>query len=367
VSAAKARLRGLLLATRLACVLGIRTSRSWISVCALLAVLGPGVEATATAGAAGNPYSFYRSVAACAAAERNRCEACLADGSCEAITDLGDGDAECAQLAADDGRGYSLICVNLALAIDAVASCAASRAPACPRDTRASESLSSLDANAGFLDDPACAAPLDGCLARLYGSSRPDFPGGPSSGGSPPRDRSGSCDDSCSGDTNCDESAGCEVDASDDGCSDSSDSSGCEDSGAGEPGTSDGCSGDSEDSCGSEDNSSCDDSDCGGGGDSDCDSSGGGGDCEGGGGGDCDGGGGGGDCGGGGGGDCGGGGGGDCNVSAKHGRAGATLPIAVAWALLPLPFAIIVRRRAERRRARAAWDAERRAEREVAP
>lgn len=332
-----------------------------MSSCALLVVLASGAAAR-TARAAGNPYSFYGSIAECASAERNSCDACLAGGSCPAITDLGDGDAECTQLAAGDGRGYSLICVNLALAIDAVASCAARRAPSCPRDTRASESISSLDANAGFLDDPGCAAPLDACLARLYGAPRG---GSPSPGGSspPPRDTTVSCDDSCSGDPNCDASPGCEVYASDDGCSDSGESSSCEDSSGGDAGGTDSCSGDSEDSCGSQDNSGCDDSDCGGGGDSDCgSSSSGGGDCDsGGGGGDCGGGGGGGDCGGG-------GGGGDCNVGGKRGRAGASLPIAVAWALLPLPFAIIVRRRAERRRARAAWDEENaRAGREVAP
>ncbi|HEX3762518.1 MAG TPA: hypothetical protein VHW23_27640, partial [Kofleriaceae bacterium] len=70
-----------------------------------------------------------------------------------------------------------------------------------------------------------------------------------------------------------------------------------------------------------------------------------------GGGGDCGGGGGGGDCGGG-------GGGGDCDVSGRRDHAGAELPIAIAWALLPIPFATIARRRAERRRARAEADAE---------
>jgi hypothetical protein len=330
------------------------------------------------AGAAGNPYRFHRSVAACAAAERNRCESCLADGPCAPITGTGDGDAECAQLAADEGRGYSLICVNLALAIDAVASCAARRASSCPRDIDASESMSTLDANAGFVDDPACAAPLDACLARIYGK-RPDFPGG---GSSPPPSDSAGCGDSCSGDSSyddsgcddssCDADVGCEVDSSDDGCSDSGESSGCEEPGdpGADPGTTDSCEGDSEDSCGSEDNSGCSDS-----GESDCGSSAdGGGDCESGeGGGDCEGGDSGSDCESGGGA----GGGGDCNVAGtrghasragRAGRAGASLPVAVAWALLPLPFAIIVRRRAERRRARAAWDADSaRAQSEVAP
>ncbi|HMG53792.1 MAG TPA: hypothetical protein VK601_09920, partial [Kofleriaceae bacterium] len=71
-----------------------------------------------TANAAGNPYSFYGSVAECAAAQRDRCEACTTDRSCTAITDARDGNAECEQLAASAGRGYYLICIDLAIAID---------------------------------------------------------------------------------------------------------------------------------------------------------------------------------------------------------------------------------------------------------
>lgn len=324
------------------------------------AAAAPAGAADPVASAAGNPYSFYGSVAECAAAQRNRCDACLADRSCAAITDLGDGNAECEQLAANGGRGEYLICINLALAIDAVASCAASRAPGCPRDPRASESIASLAANAGFLDDATCAAPLDACLARLYGAPSGGFPGPGSGSGSSPRPRNPSidCGDSFSEDPNCDTDTSCELDdpscdaSSDGACSDSNEQSGCEDSGGGGGGDSgDACSGGSEDSCGSSDNSACDSSDCGGGGDSDC--GGGGGDCSSsGGGGDC-GGGGGGDCGGGGGGDCGGGGGGDCNIAGRRGRGGTNLPVAAGWALLPILIANIVRRRAERRRARA--------------
>ncbi|HEY0476645.1 MAG TPA: hypothetical protein VGD37_03925 [Kofleriaceae bacterium] len=314
--------------------------------------------ATATATAAANPYSFYGSVAECAAAQHERCDACLAHGSCTAITDLGDGNAECTQLAANGGRGDYLICVNLALAIDAVASCTAGGAPSCPRDPRASESIATLENNARFLDDTACARPLDACLAALYGPPRGGFPGpGSGGGGSPaPRNTSIDCGDSCSGDSNCDASPGCELDGPscdlsyDPTCADSNEQSGCNDSGGGGGAGAGSCSGDSEDSCGSADNSACDSSDCGGGGDSSSCDGGGGGGCGGGGGGSCDGGGGGGDCGGGGG-----GGGGDCNVAGRRGRAGMSLPIAVVWALLPLPFAVIVRLRAERRRARAGF------------
>ncbi|HEX8115453.1 MAG TPA: hypothetical protein VF516_47325, partial [Kofleriaceae bacterium] len=286
------------------------TSRLPFLCCALLGLAAP----VAAASPAGNPYSFYGSVAECAAAQRDRCAACSPAGTCTAITNLGDGNAECMQLTANGGRGEYLICINLALAIDAVASCAASRAPSCPRDTGASESLSSLEANAEFLDDPACAAPLDACLAALYGAPSGGFPGPGSSGSASPRPRSTSisCDDSWSGDPNCNDAPDCELDGpscdapTDGTCSDSNEQSGCSDSGGGDGGGGS-CSSDS-----SGDGSSCssgDGGDCSSGDGGDCSGGGGGGDCSGG-GGDCSGGGG--DCSGGGG-DCGGG-GGDCNV-----------------------------------------------------
>ncbi|HET7500172.1 MAG TPA: hypothetical protein VFK02_04190 [Kofleriaceae bacterium] len=315
--------------------------------------------------AEGNPYSFYGSVAECAAAQRRRCDACQASASCTPITDQGDGAAECTQLAADGGRGYFLLCINLALAIDAVASCTAGDAPSCPRDPRASESIDSLEANARFLDDATCGGPLDGCLATLYGAPGGGFPGpgGDPGGSPPPRRTSIDCGDSYNGDSNCDVSPGCELDGpscddpANDGCSDSSESSGCEGSGGGPDAGGDSCSSDSEDSCGSQDNSACDSSDAGGGA-SDC---GGGGesDCSGGGESDCGGGGGGGDC------DSGGG-GGDCHVAGTRGRGSPRLPIALAWALLPLPIARLVRRRAARRRARAECPEEAGAAEEVA-
>jgi hypothetical protein len=326
--------------------------------CALLGLVASAAgaapaSAPRAANAAGNPYSFYGSVAECAASQRDRCAACSAAGACAPITDLGNGSAECTRLTANGGRGEYLICINLALAIDAVAACAASRAPSCPRDTGASESISTLEANAEFLDDSGCAAPLDACLATLYGAPSAGFPG-PGSGGSGsprPRSTSVSCDDSWSGDPNCDDAPDCELDGPscdapyDGTCSDSSEQSGCSDSGEGDGGGGDSCSGDS----------SGDGGDCSGGDGGDC-SSGDGGGCSGGDGGDCSGGGGG-DCSGGGGGDCGGGGGGDCNVAGHRGSPGAGLPVALAWALLPIPFATIVRRRAERRRARAEYAA----------
>lgn len=334
-------------------------SRLPLTCSVLLIVLCAAGDAHSDPAQVGNPYSFYGSVAECAAAERSRCDDCLAHHTCTPITDVRDGDAECTQLAERDGRGYFLICINVALAIDAVDACTGRNSP-CARDRRASESLSSLEANAQFLDDPACAAPLDTCLGALYGAPAGGFPGPGSDPAPPPRNTSVDCGDSCSGDTSCDSQPGCEVDPRCDASGETScsEDSGCDDTSGGDAGG-DSCSGDSEDACGSEDSSSCDSSDCGGGGDSDCSSSssGGGGDCSsGGGGGDCGGEGGGGDCGGGGGGDCGGGGGGgggDCNATAKRGRIGTSLPVTIAWAMLPIPIAVLVRRRADRRRARA--------------
>jgi hypothetical protein len=350
------------------------TTRLWITCWVALAAASANVAA---ADPGGNPYSFFGSVGECAAAERDRCAACLADNACGAITAGADGNAECRQLGDNGGRGYYLICINLSLAIDAVARCVGASAGGCAADTRASESLARLDANAAFLDDTGCSAPLDACLASLYGPSTGNFPGpgsgsGSGSGGtvvnpSRPRHTSIDCGDSCNGDANCDDTPDCELDGpscdaeSDTSCSDSSggDGGGCSDSGGGTGAGGDGgC--DSEDSCGSEDSSSCDGSDCGGGGNSDCGGGGGGGDCGGGGGGDCS---------GGGGGDCGGG-GGDCNVTSRHGRAVASLPVAIGWALLPVPFAMLVRRRARRRRAQAQRTADAAAaagDREVAP
>ena len=347
----------------------MRTLRQVAWCCALTAATCAAGNDRLDASVQANPYSFYGSVAECAAAQSERCAACLPDHACTAITKDSDGGAECAVLEADGARGAFLICIDLALAIEPVATCAASTAPSCPRDTHASESLSSLASNAEFLDDAACGGALDACLASIYGPAPGNLPRPGSGAGttSPPRDTAIDCSDSWSDDSNCDSSPDCEVDgpscedsaSSDGACSSSNEQSGCDDSGDNS------CSGDSEDSCGSEDNTSCDSSDCGGGNGGDCSSdSGGGGDC-GGGGGDC-GGGGGGDCGGGGGGDCGGGGGGDCNVAGSRGRGtGGSLLFAVVWAALPLPFAALASRRARRRRV-AAQRADARPDTEVA-
>jgi hypothetical protein len=289
--------------------------------------------AGATAVSKGNPYSFYQSIGACAADQRARCVSCLPEGSCVPVTDMTDGNTECSQLGANGERGFSLVCINLALAIDAVASCTAERAPSCPQDVRASESFASLENNARFFDDGACGQPLDACLLKVFGDSPdptppPPLPSDPAPACDPDGcDSDPGCDDACSGETTCE---------GDDGSS--CDSGG--DCGGSEGG---GC-GDGEDACGGGENSACSEGDCGseGGG---CD--GGGEGCEGGGGG-CEGGegceGGGGDCGGGGGGCSD---GGDCSTGKRKHRSHGTL-IAVLWALLPVPFAAFIRRRSRK-------------------
>jgi hypothetical protein len=344
----------------------------------LLAAIEPeaGEPAAALAGpaapkAAGNPYSFYGSVAECAQAQRLRCEACAPTGDCVAVTDS-DGATECARLAEDGGRGYFLLCINLSLAITGVAECAADGAPACPRDEDASRTLAELAQNASFLDDTTCGAVLDGCLADLYGEPDDDFPapGGPDAGPDPapaPRDTSVGCTDSSA---NCELSPSCDVTGPscdnsvtcDGGCSDSSSQSGCD-------GTCDACESSDGDggscvSCESDDGTGGDSGSCdsGDGGNSDggsCDSGDGssgdgcsGGDC--GGDSDC----GGGDCGSNGGcGDCdSGGSSGSCSVAhRKRPPAGLALTVAMLWAFLPVPLAVRARRRA--RRARAAGGA----------
>lgn len=304
--------------------------------------------------AIGNPYSFFGSIGECAAAERERCRQCVGSGSCAAITSSSTGLDECNAFDQNDGRGYYSICIDLSLAIDSVANCAARSVPQCPRDTSAANSLVSLDANAIFLDDGVCAEGLDTCLASIYGSPSGDFPGpgGDAGTSSNPRNPNVDCSDSCSNDPNCDSDIDCELDgpACEDSaepggsCSDSNDQSTCS---GGDTDVGDGGScGDSEDGCGADNGNSCDNGDCGG--DSGC-SGGESGGCDGG-GGDC----GGGDCSGGGG-DCG---GGDCNAGKRSRGPGNSLTFAVMWALLPVPFAVRIARRARRRRLAAVTDRE---------
>ncbi|HUS30846.1 MAG TPA: hypothetical protein VMZ53_20185, partial [Kofleriaceae bacterium] len=105
-------------------------------------VAKPGAKAIA---ANGNPYSFYGSVAECAYAQRLRCEACLPSSSCtEAITSASGMD-ECTKLAENDGRGYFLLCINLALAITSVDQCTADAVPSCPRTTTAANDLGQIE------------------------------------------------------------------------------------------------------------------------------------------------------------------------------------------------------------------------------
>lgn len=358
----------------------------------------------------GNPYSFYGSVAECAYAQRLRCEACLPNGSCEPITNISDGNAECEMLGASSGRGYFLQCINLSLAISSVDECTADRAPSCPRDRDAASSLTGLETNARFLDEDGCKVGLDACLAKIYGAPEIEYPGPGGGGGGepppPPRDINVDCDSSCDDNDNngnCESSPSCESSgpscnnslSCDSTCSNSNDQSGCngncnscnsensggdqsgcggecsdsdgggggggddsgcssDDSGGGDGGGCGGDSGNSNDGCSGD---GCNgDNDCGGGsgsggsscgGDSSGDSS-----CGGGGGGGC--GGGSGDSG------CGGSGGGSssskCAVTpnvlpSKSGRVppGLSFLMMVLWGLAPIPAAALARRRALRK------------------
>jgi hypothetical protein len=332
--------------------------------------------------AAANPYSFYGSIGECAYAEQLRCDGCRPTSACEPRTRDGDGDQECDAFAADDGRGYQLWCVNMAVAISGVEACVADAAPSCPRDPRAVESLADLADNAVFVDTPTCAAALDSCLAERFGPSQGSYPVPPGDDPVPPRSTSIGCADpspNCSFDPSCDlrgpscdNSLSCDTtcadSASQGGCGGSCDactSSGgggcisCEGSGDGDSGGGGGggcisCEGsgdgDSGDGCGSPDG--CGDG-CGGGDGAGC-------------GGDGDGG-----CGGGGSAGCGGDGcgsdgctgrdpgGGDssCGV-ARRPRPPRTLGLLVqlAWVLLPIPAAGWALRRSRRRRDRARED-----------
>lgn len=315
--------------------------------------------------AAGNPYSFYGSVAECAYAQRSRCTACVASANCVPVTDATDGAAECQALDANGGRGYFLLCINLSLAISSVDDCTADLRPSCPRDTDAASDLGQLEENAVFLDDGSCGTGLDACLAKIYGAPKNPFPGlidGGVDPVDPPRDINVSCGDSCSSDndtnSNCEASPSCNCEgpscgnslSCDSSCSSSNNQSGCGDncdscssdsdsdgdSGGGCGGGDGGSSGDSGGSCGSCSGDS-------GGSSGGC----GGGSCGGDSGGGC----GGGSCGGGsGGGGCsGGGGGGSCQTTKRAPNAVFAMVLSVSWALLPVPLAAFLRRRNRRR------------------
>jgi hypothetical protein len=293
----------------------------------------------------GNPYSFYGSVEECAAAQSARCTACLADDNCQAIEPNGDGAAECNTLGSDGGQGYFLICINLALAITSVDTCASSAAPSCARDPSAADSIEGLQENADFLTSP-CAGALDGCLAQIYGAPSQQFPGldGGIEPSEPPRSTSVSCSNSCSDQNNCSFSPSCTgpsgCTGSCDSCSSNTSSPGtCSGGGGTSSSSSSGCGGSSSSSSGCSGGScsgnSCSGNSCSG------DSCGSGGGCNG------DG------CGSGGcsgsGGSCGNSSNGQCSVAGPP-NAAIGMAISIMWALLPIPAAVLARRKKRRRR-----------------
>ena len=197
---------------------------------------GPGISQAV----GGNPYSFYGSYEECAAAQRNRCETCMAAGNCKPITQMTTGNTECTTLDANNGKGYYELCINLALAITSVNNCTAGKAPSCARSATAADSLSTLAANDDFLIDSSCSDGLDACLAQIYGAPSGNFPNPITVDGGvvppsqdPPRDVSPSCGHACSNNTtvsptcdckggNCGNSLTCQS-----GCAASNDQSGC--------------------------------------------------------------------------------------------------------------------------------------------
>ena len=331
----------------------------------------PVTGAATVASTGGNPYSFYGSVAECAAAQRSRCDACLPTSSCRPITNIADGNAECTMLGDDAGRGYFLLCINLSLAITSIDRCTGDAAPACVRDPHAADSLATLENNADFLADPSCGDALDGCLARIFGPPDGSFPGldaGLDAGTAAPPARSTSvaCSNSCSNDKNvtCNASPSCDCSgpscnnslSCDSACSSSNDQGGCGGNcnacgssgggggtggggcGGGSSSSGGGCSSNSSNSgcgnsCGSSNSSS--NSGCGGG----CSSGSGNSSC---GGGGCSSGSNSSSCGGS-------SGGGKCTVATVDPAPGIGLAMSVLWATLPIALATFTRRRARRR------------------
>lgn len=324
--------------------------------------VGASEAVTPGAVAAANPYSFYGSVAECAASERLRCESCLPN-SCDEPSTRGAPSAneECATLAADGGRGYFLLCVNLSLAIDTVAGCV-SEAASCPIDAAASNQFDDLADNAAFFDDPVCVDALDACLADIYGEPNDDYPGPGLDAGLPPAPRDTNVGSCGSSNQNCELSPSCSSPScSSPSCNTAFD---CNSSCGGGDCSGSGCESSSSDSgggCGSDDGDSgggCSGNDSGDSCTSDCGGNDSGGSC-----GSCDdssgsegGGCGGGDnsCGGGGGNDsCGGGGGGSsCQITERKRRIPAPLFIALLWGIAPLVVMGRWRRRERRRRER---------------
>ncbi len=121
----------------------------------------------AIASTGGNPYSFYGSVAECAFVQRTRCEACVPSATCEPVTNITDGAAECDMLGANNGRGYFLLCINLALAIGAVDDCTAEKAPSCTRHRRGALARHA-QANALPRHCPRTPADSSSTLAEIY-------------------------------------------------------------------------------------------------------------------------------------------------------------------------------------------------------
>ncbi len=353
----------------------------------------------------GNPYSFYGSYEECAAAQSDRCQACLPNSSCKPVTDTTDGNAECTTLGANNGKGYYELCIDLALAISSVNNCVASAAGSCARSATAADNLSTLAANDDFLTDSSCSDALDTCLTDIYGAPHGSFPNPIVDGGvlppssDPPRDISPSCGKGCSNNTavepNCDckggncgnsltcssgcaasnsqsgscsDGSGCDSSDDDDSsgggsCDDSSSSSssnsGCGDGsndsntgscssdnsgsscGGGSSSSSSGSSCDN--SCGNSSSSSSSSSGCGSSGDS-CGSS--SSSSSG--------------CGSSGGDSCGGSssssgcssssGGSGCSVSKKEPSAILAVAVSAAWGLMPVPIAAFVRRRARKKK-----------------
>jgi len=303
------------------------------------------VEPTATASdGIGNPYSFYGSVAECAAAQRSRCEGCLPSSTCKPITTASDGNAECTMLAAADGRGYYLECINLALAISSIDECTAKQATGCPQNQHAADSLTDLESNVMFLENATCAMGLDTCLAQLYGTPSQTYPplvdGGTGMAPPPPRSTAVSCGDSCSNNNeNCTASPSCDCSgpscnnslSCDSGCSSSNHQGGCDSCSSGSSSSSSGCS-----SC--NDSSSSSSSGCSSCSNSSSSSSSNCGSCSGSG--------------------CSGGGCGNSNNSCgSSGKCSVTddspsfaLAASVMWAFMPVPLAAVMRRRSRRRK-----------------
>lgn len=179
-------------------------------------------------------WSYGTQIAACAATVRDECTACEGGGACPAVWPGVSGLDACRQLRAQP-QNFELLCIDLAVSLAEVGACVAGLDSTCTMDSDAINDPAMLGNNTNLLNDGACLAAIDTCLADLYGAGGDDTSCGSCDGCG-----CGSCDDSdCGGDN-----GSCNDNSNSSGCNDNN--GGCNGGGCGDGG---GCNNNSGGSC----------------------------------------------------------------------------------------------------------------------